>query len=163
MMLIQIPVFIGLYYVVRKISANQIPTDWVYSFFSGFGSHFVGPNVLGDGSIKTHFLGMDLLATKNIILTVLAAIFTYLQTKFTTLAKPDTPTIPGQKTPDMGKMMGFMNIFLVFMIASFVYTMNAAIGLYLVTTTLFSVVQYGWQYRAILKAKWTEWTSKGKK
>lgn len=103
---------------------------------------------------------MDLLATKNIVLTIIAAIFTYLQTKFTTLAKPATPTVPGQKTPDMGKMMGFMNIFLVFMIGSFVYTMNAAVGLYIVTTTLFSVVQYGWQYRAILKAKRVEWTSK---
>jgi len=38
---------------------------------------------------------MDLLATKNIFLTILAAIFTYLQTKFTTLAKPATPaTVP---------------------------------------------------------------------
>ncbi|MEI8091997.1 MAG: hypothetical protein WCG98_07535 [bacterium] len=65
-------------------------------------------------------------ATKNIFLTIIAAIFTYLQTKFTTLAKPATPAaIPGQKAPDMGKMMGFMNIFLVIMIASFVYTMNA--------------------------------------
>lgn len=105
MMLIQIPVFIGLYYVVRKISMNEIPTEWVYSFFSSFGSHYVGPDVLANGTIKTTFLGMDLLATKNIALTVVAAIFTYLQTKFTTLAKPETPTIPGQKTPDMGKMM----------------------------------------------------------
>ncbi len=163
MMLIQIPVFIGLYYVVRKISMNEIPTEWLYSFFSSFGSHYVGPDVLANWAIKTTFLGIDLLSTKNIILTIIAALFTYLQTKFTMLAKPATPTIPGQKTPDMGKMMGFMNIFLVFMIASFVYTMNAAVGLYIVTTTLFSVVQYGWQYRAILKAKWTEWTSKGKK
>lgn len=163
MMLIQIPVFIGLYYVVRRISVNDIPLDRLYSFFNGFGAHFVGPDVLANGTIKTTFLGMDLLATKNIALTLIAALFTYLQTKFTTLAKPATPTIPWQKTPDMGKMMWFMNIFLVIMIASFVYSMNAAVGLYIVTTTLFSVVQYGWQYRAILQAKWIEWTSKGKK
>lgn len=48
---------------------------------------------------------MDLLATKNIILTILAAIFTFLQMKLTTLAKPATPTLPGAKAPDMGKMM----------------------------------------------------------
>ena len=48
---------------------------------------------------------MDLLGTKNIVLTILAAIFTYLQTKLTTLAKPETPNVPGQKVPDMGKMM----------------------------------------------------------
>ncbi|MCX6822658.1 MAG: YidC/Oxa1 family membrane protein insertase [candidate division SR1 bacterium] len=140
MMLIQIPVFIGLYRVVRRISNNQVPAERLYSFFHGFGVQYLDP-----AHINHHFLGMDLLATKNIGLTIAAAIFTYLQTKFTTLAKPATPTVPGQKAPDMGKMMGFMNIFLVFMIASFVYTMNAAVGLYIVTTTLFSVVQYGWQ------------------
>jgi len=91
MMLIQIPVFIGLYYVVRRISANQIPSEWLYSFFHGFGAKFVGDDVLKSGAINTHFLGMNLLATKNIVLTILAAIFTYLQTKFTTLAKPATP------------------------------------------------------------------------
>lgn len=48
---------------------------------------------------------MDLLATKNIALTIVAAVFTYLQTKLTTLAKPATPNVPGQKVPDMGKMM----------------------------------------------------------
>lgn len=157
MMLIQIPVFIGLYRVVRRISMNEIPAEWLYSFFHGFWAQYLDP-----ANINHHFLWMDLLATKNIVLTIIAAIFTYLQTKFTTLAKPATPTVPGQKTPDMGKMMGFMNIFLVFMIGSFVYTMNAAVGLYIVTTTLFSVVQYGWQYRAILKAKRVEWTSKWK-
>jgi len=55
--------------------------------------------------INTHFLGMNLLGTKNIALTIIAAVFTYLQTKLTTLAKPATPNIPGQKVPDMNKMM----------------------------------------------------------
>ncbi len=157
MMLIQIPVFIWLYRVVRRITANTIPAWWLYSFFHGFGAQYLDPK-----SINHHFLGMDLLATKNIALTIIAAVLTYLQTKFTTLAKPATPNIPGQKTPDMGKMMWFMNVFLVVMIGSFVYTLNAAVGLYIVTTTLFSVCQYGYQYRAILYAKWKEWTSKGK-
>jgi membrane protein insertase Oxa1/YidC/SpoIIIJ len=39
----------------------------------------------------------------------------------------------------MGKMMWFMNYFLVGMIALVVWQMSAAVGLYLVTTTLFSV------------------------
>jgi membrane protein insertase Oxa1/YidC/SpoIIIJ len=105
---------------------------------------------------------MDLLWTKNIVLTVIAAVFTYLQTKLTTLAKPATPSVPGQKVPDMGKMMWFMNIFLVFMIGSFVYTMQIGVGLYIVTTTVFSVAQYARQYRALLKAKRGERTSRGK-
>ncbi|HBB03950.1 TPA: hypothetical protein DCZ39_03550 [Patescibacteria group bacterium] len=104
-MLIQIPVFIGLYYVIRHMAAATIPQERLYSFFNSFGARFVESDALKNGVINTHFLGMDLLGTKNILLTVLAAVFTYLQTKLTTLAKPATPTVPGQKTPDMGKMM----------------------------------------------------------
>lgn len=162
MMLIQIPVFIWLYYVIRHMAAATIPPEWLYSFFNSFGARFVESDVLTSGVIKTHFLGMDLLWTKNIVLTILAAVFTFLQTKLTTIAKPATPTVPWQKTPDMGKMMWFMNIFLVFMIGSFVYSMKTGVGLYIVTTTVFTVVQYSRQYRALLKAKRGERTSRGK-
>ena len=164
MMLIQIPVFIWLYRVIRDMADATIPQWWLYSFFSSFGAPFISPEALTNGTINTHFLGMDLLQTKNIVLTVIAAIFTYLQTKITMLAKPATPApaVNGKAAPDMGKMMWFMNIFLVFMIASFVYSMQAWVGLYMVTTTVFSVIQYARQYRALLKAKWIEWTSKGK-
>jgi YidC/Oxa1 family membrane protein insertase len=155
MMLIQIPVFIGLFTVIRNISNNEIPAEWLYSFMP-FGEKYLDP-----ANINHMFLGIDLLATKNIVLTVVAAVFTFLQMKLTTLAKPMTPTIPGANTPDMGKMMGFMNIFMVFMIGSFVYGTQAGVGLYIATTSIFSVAQYAIQYRALLKAKWLEWRSKG--
>lgn len=48
------------------------------------------------------------------------------------------------------------------MIGFFVYSMQTGVGLYIVTTTIFSVAQYARQYRALLYAKWMEWTSKGK-
>jgi len=99
-MLIQIPVFIGLYYVVRRISVGDIPATWIYSFFTSFGGQYIVPI-----NINHTFLGMNLLATHNIVLTILGAILTFFQTKFTTLAQPKTPAIPGQKTPDMSKMM----------------------------------------------------------
>lgn len=162
MMLIQIPVFIGLYYVIRHMAAATIPQEWLYSFFHSFGARFVEADALTTGVINTHFLGMDLLWTKNIVLTILAGVFTYLQTKLTTIAKPATPSIPGQKVPDMGKMMWFMNIFLVFMIGSFVYSMQTWVGLYIVTTTVFSVAQYARQYRALLRVKWIELISRWK-
>jgi len=62
----------------------------------------------------------------------------------------------------MSKMMGFMNIFLVFMMGSFVYSTQAGVGLYIVITTLFSVLQYAYQYRVLLRAKWQLlWKKKG--
>lgn len=155
MMLIQIPVFIWLFTVIRKISSNEIPAEWLYNFMP-FGAKYLDP-----ANINHMFLGIDLLATKNIVLTVIAAVFTYLQMKLTTIAKPQAPSIPGANVPDMGKMMWFMNIFMVFMIGSFVYWTQAWVGIYLATTSIFSVVQYSIQYRALLKAKFLEWRSKG--
>ncbi|MEI7919766.1 MAG: hypothetical protein WCH65_06400 [bacterium] len=87
------------------MAAATIPQEWLYSFFHGFGARFVDTDVLKNGVIQTNFLGMDLLATKNIVLTIIAGAFTFLQTKLTTIAKPETPAVPGQKVPDMGKMM----------------------------------------------------------
>jgi membrane protein insertase Oxa1/YidC/SpoIIIJ len=46
-----------------------------------------------------------------------------------------------------------MNIFLVVIMASFVYGTAGAIGLYITVTSLFSVVQYTIQYRVLLLAK----------
>jgi len=51
------------------------------------------------------WLGMDLLGTGNIVLTVVASIFTFLQMKMTMLVKPATPQVPGATMPDMSKMM----------------------------------------------------------
>lgn len=159
MLLIQIPVFLWLYYVVRKISANEIPADRLYSFFRGFGNYYLDPE-----NIKTTFLGMNLLITQNRTLTIIAAVFTFLQMKLTTLVKPATPAqLPWwQKAPDMNKMMWFMNIFMTFIMGSFVYQTQSAVGLYIVTTTLFSTVQYLIQYKALLLAKRSEFKSKWK-
>ncbi len=156
MMLIQIPVFISLFTVIRKISSNQIPAEWLYSFFP-FGAKFLDP-----ANINHMFLGMNLLMTKNLVLAIIAGWFTFLQMQLTTLAKPATPTVPGGAAmPDMSKMMGMMNYFMTFMIGSFVYGTQAGVGLYITVTSVFSVVQYSIQYRALIKAKFYEWRTQG--
>jgi len=33
-MLIQLPVFIGLYSVIRKFATGEVPNEWLYSFFN---------------------------------------------------------------------------------------------------------------------------------
>ena len=54
-----------------------------------------------------------------------------------------------------------MNWFMMFMIGSFVYGTQAGVGLYIMTTTIFSVAQYTIQYRSLLRAKYLEWKTKG--
>jgi membrane protein insertase Oxa1/YidC/SpoIIIJ len=55
--------------------------------------------------------------------------------------------------PDMSKMMWTMNIMMTLMMASVVWSIQSWVGLYLATTSLFSVTQYIIQYRVLLKAK----------
>ena len=160
MMLIQLPIFIWLFYTVRKMSEWTIPETRLYSFFYSFGNQYASSTALDDWSINHMFFWMDLLATKNILLTAIAVVFTYLQMKLTNLVKPKTPSIPGKATPDMWKMMWMMTIFMVFIMWTFVYSTQAAIWLYITTTTLFSVIQYTIQYRSLLKAKRLEFRNK---
>jgi membrane protein insertase Oxa1/YidC/SpoIIIJ len=47
-----------------------------------------------------------------------------------------------------------MSIFMSAMMGIVVYTCNSAIGLYLLTTSCFSIVQYTIQYWAVIKTKW---------
>ena len=55
--------------------------------------------------------------------------------------------------PDMTKMMGMMNIVLVTMIAGFVYSVAAGVGLYIITSTLVGVLQLYYQNRILINAK----------
>lgn len=111
-MLVQVPVFLGLFFTVKEIATGTLTTV-PYSFLASL------PVDLAN--VTTNFYGIDLLATNNVLLTALAAVLMYCQMKFTTMMRP--PKAPGglsaltggDKTPDMGKMMGFMNIFFVVM------------------------------------------------
>lgn len=147
-MLLQIPVFIGLFYVVRHITDQAEMQSQIYSFFTSFGLAYTNP-----ANINTSFFGIDLLTSWNIILTVIASIGMYFQMQLTTLNKPATPAIANPQMPDMTKMMGSMNIFFVFMMAAFVYGSPSSIGLYIVTTTIFSIIQLSIQYKELLRVK----------
>ena len=159
-MLIQLPVFIGLYYVIRKFATGEVPNEWLYSFFFSFGNQY-----LDTQNIHSMFLGIDLFEKNSLILTILVACLNALQFWLTSLTqKANKPTaMPGGVAmPDMAKMMVPMNIMMTVMMASIVWSFQAGIGLYLATTSLFSVVQYAVQYRVLLKAKWNMLFHKGK-
>ena len=113
-MLIQLPVFIGLYYVVRKFAEGAIPHEWIYSFFWSFGHGFTA----GEG-IDANFLGMNLFENNNIVLTVIVAVLNFTQFQLTSLTqKANKPAaMPGGlQMPDMGNMMMIMNVMMTLMI-----------------------------------------------
>jgi len=154
MMLVQIPVFFWLFYVIRDFSNKALSTlvnESLYSFFS-----FIPQNILNINNINHIFLWMDLLASKNIILWIITAILIFIQMKITMLNKPATPQVQAPwmpAMPDMNKMMWFMNIMMVVMMFSFVYSMPSWIWIYMITTTLFTIIQSGIQYKELIKIK----------
>lgn len=152
-MLVQLPVFIWLLYVIRSFAEGSISTDSIYSFIVPFAWQFLDTN-----NINHNFFGLDLFAKNSVPLTIIGAIFVYFQTKLTMMFQPAQPkpamSPVGQAMPDMSKMMWPMNIFLVIMMWSFIWSTQNWVWLYLVVTTLFSVVQYVVQHREQLKIKW---------
>lgn len=150
-MLIQIPVFLWLFYTVQDISTGDLPAT-VYSFMSSIDLNFE--------TIQTIFFGLDLLASNNIPLALLAGVLMFGQMKITTYFKP--PQVPGNlgalawgaKMPDMWSLMWSMNIVFAIMMGWFVYSVAAAVGLYIITTTLFGVIQQTVQFRPAIKAKY---------
>lgn len=159
MMLVQIPVFIGLYAIVRYISGESTGSlaemawdDLLYSFFRSFGERY-----LDFENINHTFLWIDLFEKGNWVLTGIVFILNVAQMKLTQIIQPKKPQnqkLPnGQVMPDMSKMLKFMPWFMALMMASIVYVSNSAVGLYLLTTSLFSVCQYSIQYRPVIKTQ----------
>lgn len=153
-MLVQLPVFIWLMYVIRSFASGTISADSIYSFIVPFAWQFVDVK-----NIDHIFFWLDLFAKNSIPLTIVGAILIFFQTRLTMMFQQPAAKTPAlsptwQALPDMTKMMWPMNLFLVIMMWSFIYNTQNWVGIYLVTTTFVSVLQYVIQHRQQLKIKW---------
>lgn len=150
-LLLQIPVFIALLNTIKGLANNTLSHNYIYSFFADWGTKYLDVT-----HINHMFLWADLLQTGNIPLTVICALLIFFQTTITSRVQPkSTPSkLPnGQEMPDMSKMMPMMNIMMVFMMGSFVYSVKSWVWLYILTSTLFGLIQLIRQYRLILPIK----------
>ncbi|MCS6982689.1 MAG: YidC/Oxa1 family membrane protein insertase [Candidatus Absconditabacterales bacterium] len=166
-MLYQIPVFVGIYGAISTLAGVSgsakpwlyfdLPFDQlVYSFLHRLTQPYFDPAM-----IQTTFLGMDLLATGNVYLAILAALTVYANTKIMNLIKPQTQQsmiLPnGMKMPDMTGMMNKMAIIMPLIIGFFTLTRRGGLALYIVTTTLVGVVQLCRTHRTVLLTRWRAW------
>jgi membrane protein insertase Oxa1/YidC/SpoIIIJ len=110
--------------------------------------------MIDTANLVTNFFGIDVLSKNHIGLSIIWWILMYINMTIMTWTRPAAaPSIPGANMPDMSKMMWFMNYFLVFMIGSFIYSVAAGIGLYIITSTLFWVLQVYYNNRILINAK----------
>jgi len=123
--LIQLPVLIALYRVFWSgLQPEQMAL--LYNFVSL------------PGTINPTFFGIVDLAKPNLIIAFLAGIFQFIQIKKATpKSKKDKKQAPGFSGQMQKQMQYFMPAFMVLIL----FRLPSAVGLYLLTTTLFTIVQ----------------------
>ena len=130
LLLIQIPIILGLYWVFLRAGWPSIHTDILYSFIKE-------PEV-----VNTVFLGAIDILERSVFLALLVGVTQFYQIK---LAMPTIePTVsknPGFKE-DLAKSMQFqMRYILPVFITVIAYTISSAISLYWITSNLFTIGQ----------------------
>jgi len=124
LLIVQIPVMLALYWVVRSgLAPGNL--SGLYSF------------VAQPGTINPIFLGFINLAQPSIILILAAAVAQYFQSRLALYRNPN----PGAKlspAESMARQMTFIGPLITVLIF---YSLPAAVGLYWLVTSLFSVLQ----------------------
>jgi YidC/Oxa1 family membrane protein insertase len=124
LLIIQLPIMIGLYWVVRS---GLTPGN-----LTGLYAFIAQPQ-----AINTQFLGFINLAVPNAILIFLAAIAQYFQARLAIYRDPSN-TAPPTAAEKMAKQMAFIGPFVTIFIF---YNLPSAVGLYWLVTSLFSIGQ----------------------
>jgi YidC/Oxa1 family membrane protein insertase len=150
-MLIQLPLLIALYQVFWK-GFQEGQLGFLYSFV---------PN---PGAINPMFLGLVNLTQPNIIFAVLAGVFQFFQSKMMMPARNASPARNAvstagwhsdaggpQKNDQMAQFSGMMQKQMIYLLPLFtvfiLWKLPAAVGVYWLVTTLFSIVQQYLIYR----------------
>lgn len=128
-LLVQIPIFIALYFVFFKEGLPNIDTALLYSFVSV------------PAMVQTNFFGiLDLLATNNILLAAIVGGTQYLVTKFS-LAR--TPAKTGSPETEMAHKL--QRSLMLYVLPGFMtvlsFTFPSGVGLYFATGNIISLAQ----------------------
>jgi len=144
LMLVQFPILIGLYYVIRE-GLHPDKIELLYpSVIDGFSFSLM----------QTHFLGMDLLLPNIIILPLIVGGLQFIQMQLAfARAEKKKSTTPSNKptkkksdnAPDMQDQMkmanNMMKYFMPAMIAFFTASLPAGVGVYWGVSTTYGIVQ----------------------
>jgi YidC/Oxa1 family membrane protein insertase len=124
LIIVQLPIMIALYWVVRSgLTPGEL--QGLYSF------------IPQPQTINPLFLGLINLAKPSIILILLAAVAQYFQARLAIYQNPDR-TAPLSSTEKMARQMTFIGPIITIFIF---YNLPAAVGLYWLVTSLFSILQ----------------------
>ena len=130
MLLIQIPLLIGLYWVFWKGGLPQVDASLLYSFV---------PNPV---QVSMNFLGFFDMASRSIFLAALAGGTQLIYARLSMGERKPAPTGERSFTADLTHSMDLqMRYILPIMLGGFAYIASAAVALYFVTSNLFMILQ----------------------
>ena len=129
LMLIQLPVIIGLYFVFYKGGLPDIHTESLYGW------------VAAPENVRMTLLGIVDMAGKSLLLAVIAGITQFIRASYS-MPTPAARKENASFQDDFARSMQ-MNVKYVFpfLIATFAYILNAAVALYWVTSNIFAILQ----------------------
>lgn len=129
LLLLQIPVVIALYLVFQQERFPEVNTALLYSF------------VALPSAVSLMFLGVVNIHTKSVALAVLAGGLQFLQGHLSLKNQPHTVS-ENTFMQEFQKSMRLQIRFVIPLLIGFVaYSISSAIAIYLITSTLFSIVQ----------------------
>jgi len=140
--LVQIPIFIALYYAFFREGLPHIATNLLYTF------------VAAPAAVNTQFLGfLDLLAAHNIPLAAIVAVLQWAVVKLS-IGRTPVPKAAGSSDKAQAQAMqqNMMLYAMPVLYAVIVYTLPSAAGLYFGVTNVISLGQE-WLIRRELKSK----------
>lgn len=131
-LLVQLPVFIALYYAFFREGLNPIATNLLYSFVHA-------PSI-----VNTNFFGLvNLLAVHNIPISVLVAVLQYAVVRFSFTRmgsqKSGAKRSDKERTQDLQRQM--MLYFLPTLMGVVSYSVPAAVGIYFIAGSVISLAQ----------------------
>jgi YidC/Oxa1 family membrane protein insertase len=141
-LLIQIPIIIALYYVFYKGGLPDVNLERLYSF------------VPTPEHVNTFFLGfLDITASKSVIIALITGLTYYIQAHIT-MKKPELTSKFGESMKDdmMRSMHVQMRYVLPVIITFVAFSLQAVIGLYWITSNIFSILQHLYLRRLIAQS-----------
>lgn len=129
-LLIQFPVLLGLYYVIRDGSRLELSRHLIYPFYQHLSWTF-----------GTQFLWMDLLKPDHFVMPLLLVVLQYLQMKLTFAIQKRKKGDQAPTSSAMGTQQQVMLYALPIMIGFFAFQFPAAVALYWGVSTLFGIGQ----------------------
>src|SRR3989339_468685 len=135
-LLIQLPILIALYTVMRDALASKGLTDVLYGF------------VMNPGTISPLSLGFFHMDQPNIYLAVLAGAAQYVQAKMSLAKQPPKDAGPGAKDENMAAMMSKQMLYMMPVMTVVIgASLQSGLTLYWLLSTLLMIAQQWWMFR----------------